>query len=93
MYLDEQDIPFVLSEIGARLLSHRGADNELLDDLLKSISCKAAVKAGMDTDAQELQQFAEAVLADNEVRNCPHGRPCVTYLSRYQLEKLFKRIV
>ena len=93
MYLDEQDIPFVLSEIGARLLSHRGADNELLDDLLKSISCKAAVKAGMDTDAQELQQFAEAVLADNEVRNCPHGRPCVTYLSCYQLEKLFKRIV
>ena len=93
MYLDEQDIPFVLSEIGARLLSHRGADNELLDDLLKSISCKAAVKAGMDTDAQELQQFAEAVLADSNVRNCPHGRPCVTYLSRYQLEKLFKRIL
>ena len=93
MYLAEEDIPFVLSDMAGRLQTHRGPDNELLDELLKSVACKAAVKAGMTTDTAELQTFAETVLADDTVRNCPHGRPCVTYVSRYQLEKLFKRIV
>ena len=93
MYLPVEDIPFVLSDMAARLQSHRGAENELLDELLKSMACKAAVKAGMVTDTAELQKFAQTVLADETVRNCPHGRPCVTYVSRYQLEKLFKRIV
>ena len=64
-----------------------------MDELLKSVACKSAVKAGMVSDPQELQRFAEAVLADDSIRNCPHGRPCITYLSRYQLEKLFKRVL
>ena len=93
MYLAPEDIPFVLSDLAGRIQSHRGTDNELLEELLKSVACKAAVKAGMFTDTAELQTFAETVLADETVRNCPHGRPCVTYVSRYQLEKLFKRIV
>ena len=93
MYLPQEDIPFVLSDLAGRLQSHRGTENELLDELLKSMACKAAVKAGMVTDTNELQKFAQTVLADDSVRNCPHGRPCVTFVSRYQLEKLFKRIV
>ena len=93
MYLPAEDIPFVLSDLASRLQSYRGTENELLDELLKSMACKAAVKAGMVTDTAELQKFARTVLADENVRNCPHGRPCVTYVSRYQLEKLFKRIV
>ena len=93
MYLAPEDISFVLSDLAGRIQAHRGADNELLEELLKSVACKAAVKAGMVTDTAELQKFAETVLADDTVRNCPHGRPCVTYVSRYQLEKLFKRIV
>ena len=93
MYLQEGDIPFVVSDMAQRLSAYRGPENEILDDLLKSISCKAAIKAGMDSDVRELQRFAERVLGDDNVRSCPHGRPCVTYLSRYQLEKLFKRVI
>ena len=93
MYLSPEDIPFVLSDMAGRIQSHRGSENELLDELLKSMACKAAVKAGMVTDTAELQTFAQTVLANDSVRNCPHGRPCVTYVSRYQLEKLFKRIL
>ena len=93
MYLAEGDIPFVVSDMAERLSRFRGAENEILDDLLKSVACKAAVKAGMDTSVQELQAFAQTVLDDDSIRNCPHGRPCVTYLSRYQLEKLFKRVL
>jgi len=93
MYLEPEDIPFVLSDMAGRLQSHRGPDNELLEELLKSMACKAAVKAGMVTETAELQAFAQTVLANDSVRNCPHGRPCVTYVSRYQLEKLFKRVL
>ncbi len=93
MYLEPEDLSFVLSDMANRLLSFRGADNELLEELLKSVSCKAAVKAGMVTDVQELQLFANQVLANENLRNCPHGRPCVTFVSRYQLEKLFKRVL
>ena len=93
MYLAPEDIPFVLSDMAGRLQSHRGTENELLEELLKSMACKAAVKAGMVTDTAELQTFAQTVLANDAVRNCPHGRPCVTYVSRYQLEKLFKRVL
>ena len=93
MYLAEGDIPFVVSDMAERLSRFRGAENEILDDLLKSVACKAAVKAGTDTSVPELQAFAQTVLDDDSIRNCPHGRPCVTYLSRYQLEKLFKRVL
>jgi len=93
MYLAEGDVDFVLSDLAGRLQSHRGPANELLEELLKSVACKAAVKAGMFTDNAELQKFAETVLATDSIRNCPHGRPCVTFVSRYQLEKLFKRVL
>ena len=93
MYLETADLPFVLSDIAGRLQSCRGAENELLEELLKSVACKAAVKAGMVTDDAELQIFAQRVLENDSLRNCPHGRPCVTFVSRYQLEKLFKRVL
>ena len=93
MYLESTDLPFVLSDIAGRLQSCRGAENELLEELLKSVACKAAVKAGMVTDNAELQIFAQSVLQNDSLRNCPHGRPCVTFVSRYQLEKLFKRVL
>ncbi len=93
MYLSAEDVPFVLSDMAGRLQSCRGAQNELLEELLKSVSCKAAVKAGMVTDTAELQKFAGEVLANDSLRNCPHGRPCLTYVTRYQLEKLFKRVL
>ena len=93
MYLESADLPFVLSDIAGRLQSCRGAENELLEELLKSVACKAAVKAGMITDNAELQIFAQSVLENDSLRNCPHGRPCVTFVSRYQLEKLFKRVL
>ena len=93
MYLETADLPFVLSDIAGRLQSCRGAENELLEELLKSVACKAAVKAGMVTDGAELQIFAQRVLENDSLRNCPHGRPCVTFVSRYQLEKLFKRVL
>lgn len=93
LYLDHADIPSVLSEMAEKLMLPVNADNNIHEDLLKSVSCKAAIKAGKSSDPAELQYLAEKVLSMPDVRNCPHGRPVAVYLSRRELEKRFKRIV
>lgn len=91
-YLDCADIGSVLSEMAEKLLSSRSPTPDRLDDLIHTVSCKAAVKAGMTTSMLELQQFCDRVLADPEVVCCPHGRPVTVRLSKYELDKMFKRV-
>ena len=62
------------------------------DELLHTVACKAAVKAGWDTGRQELERIVEEVLS-GRVKYCPHGRPVSAVLSKKDLEKMFKRIV
>ena len=92
VYLDLEEAPFLLAQVAQQLREGRKAESQVLDELRKSIACKAAVKAGHFTGEAELVRFAKQVLADETVRNCPHGRPAVVYLSRYELEKMFKRV-
>ena len=60
------------------------------DEVLASMACKAAVKAGMDTDPRELIPVVEAVLS-GRVKYCPHGRPVSMVLTKAQLDRNFKR--
>ena len=62
------------------------------DELLHTVACKAAIKAGWDTGRQELERIVEEVLS-GRVKYCPHGRPVSAVLSKKDLEKMFKRIV
>ena len=67
-------------------------EQEVWDEILHTVACKAAVKAGWDSAPQELETLVEAVLS-GQVKYCPHGRPVVVALSRKELDKMFKRIV
>ena len=62
------------------------------DEILHTVACKAAIKAGWDTDRQELQRIVDAVLS-GQVKYCPHGRPVSVTVTRRDLDRLFKRIV
>lgn len=62
------------------------------DEILHTVACKAAIKAGWDTDRQELERLVDAVLS-GQVKYCPHGRPVSIRLTRKDLDKQFKRIV
>lgn len=62
------------------------------DEILHTVACRAAVKAGWDSAPQELETLVAAVLS-GRVKYCPHGRPVVVALSRKELDKMFKRIV
>ena len=60
------------------------------DSLLQTMACKSAIKAGMWSDPSELQALADKVQS-GEIRYCPHGRPVAVKLSKYEMEKMFKR--
>ncbi len=91
-YLDCADIPETLCEMADKLMTSRTPVPDRLDDLIHTVSCKAAIKAGMETSMQEMQDFCSRVLADSEITSCPHGRPVTVRLSRYELDKMFKRV-
>ena len=62
------------------------------DEILHTVACKAAIKAGWDTSEAEREKIVEEVLS-GRVKYCPHGRPVSAVLSRRDLDKMFKRIV
>lgn len=62
------------------------------DEILHTVACKAAIKAGRRHDIAELERIAAAVCA-GEVKYCPHGRPVSVKLSKKELDKFFSRIV
>ncbi len=67
--------------------------NDLIMDYLAQKACKHAVKGGDDLSKDEIVNLLED-LARNEPRlQCPHGRPFVVELKRYEIDKWFKRIV
>ena len=88
--LDPAQTISALEEIAEKL--RRGRTDLMRDEILQTISCKAAIKAGWDTDPEEMRVLAEKV-ASGEIRYCPHGRPVAVRLTRKELDKQFKRIV
>ena len=60
------------------------------DSLLSTMAGKSAIKAGMHTDPAELRRLVDRVQS-GEIQYCPHGRPVAVKLSKYQVEKMFKR--
>ena len=81
-----------LEQLAADLLNGRkGSKDTVRDELLHTVACKAAIKAGWKNDEKELLAIAEAVMAREDLKYCPHGRPICVSLSKKQLEKQFKR--
>lgn len=78
----------------AQVLLNGGDDIEglLFDDVLHTVACKGAIKANEQTSPQELELLAKRVWEDTSIRYCPHGRPIVTTMSKYNIERNFGRI-
>ena len=90
-YLDAGDIEPALCELARRLRVAGAADpDSARDELLHTMACKAAIKGGWRSGAEELEEVARLVMS-GAVKYCPHGRPVAVELTRKQLEKQFKR--
>ena len=81
-----------LEEIAVDLLTGRRTDkNTVRDEVLHTVACKAAIKAGWKNDEKELLALVKQVMSNDDLKYCPHGRPICISLSKKQLEKQFKR--
>ncbi len=70
----------------------RSVSRDLLLDRLAMTACKAAVKGNSRMSFQEADKLLEQLFASDNPYNCPHGRPTVFSVSRYELERRFKRV-
>jgi DNA mismatch repair protein MutL len=64
---------------------------QILDDMLHMVACKAAVKAGDPLTPGEIQSLVQAGASAEEGHHCPHGRPAVLRLTLGELERQFQR--
>lgn len=90
--IDEGDAVSALEEIAGRLVSGHADPSGARDALLATLACKAAIKGGRKSDERELRALVDKVQT-GEIEYCPHGRPVKAKLTKYELEKMFKRIV
>ena len=72
--------------------SVRGTPQSVLEKVA-SMSCKAAVKGNHRMSTKEAHALIDELLTLDNPYNCPHGRPTIISMSKYELEKKFKRIV
>ena len=90
--LEGEDITSLISEIAETLRITGEPLPKKIDDILHSISCKSAIKAGNITSKEELLSLAKKVLTSKSLMYCPHGRPIAFELKRSQIEKQFGRL-
>ena len=92
MDLDPSHAAEAIEEMAADLLNgRREKATTVRDEILHTVACKAAIKAGWKNDEAELLAVAKEVMAREDLKHCPHGRPICITLSKKQLEKQFKR--
>lgn len=60
---------------------------------IASMSCKAAVKGNNRLSLEEINTLIDELLTLDNPYNCPHGRPTIFSMSKYEIEKKFKRVV
>ena len=85
-----EDAPATLEELCRKLTLGRADPAAAGDELLHTMACKSAIKAGMDTNPAEMRVLVVKVQS-GVIQYCPHGRPVKYRLTRYDIEKMVKR--
>ena len=58
-----------------------------------TMSCKAAIKGNQKITKEEMEQLFDDLMKLENPYNCPHGRPTIISMTKYEIEKKFKRII
>lgn len=91
--LNGSDTKDLILEIADKLLEHKtDIEPDKMDWLFHSASCRSAVKGGDYTTPQERELFIKKLFSMPNIKYCPHGRPVMFKISRYEIEKQFGRI-
>ncbi|MDO4608029.1 MAG: DNA mismatch repair endonuclease MutL [Clostridia bacterium] len=90
--LNSEDTESIITEVAHSLAQKGSVELERIDDILHSVACKSAIKAGYITSNIEKLNLAIRVLGDDDIMYCPHGRPVAFEIKQSSLEKYFGRI-
>ena len=71
----------------------RMTDMDILTEKVASMSCKAAIKGNNKISYKEAEELMDELMKADNPYNCPHGRPTLIVMSKYDIERKFKRIV
>lgn len=71
----------------------KGEISYLRDKAIYTVACRAAIKANKVLSVKEMESLVKEVFSLEGISTCPHGRPISVKMSKYQIEKMFKRIV
>lgn len=76
------------------IMSDKRKENILVEEeALYRVACKSAVKANKKLDELEIKKILKDLISIENPYTCPHGRPTIIKITKYELEKMFKRIV
>lgn len=90
--LRNEDTQSIIVEVASGLAQKGNIELDRIDDILHTVACKAAIKAGYITSNTEKLNLAIRILSNNDIMYCPHGRPVAFEIKQSQLEKHFGRI-
>ena len=92
-FIMEMDMEEIICEVADNLLKHKqNPQTGILDDMLHTMACKAAVKAHDKSSPEEMKSLVEQVFMDENVRHCPHGRPVMFTMTKANIDHQFKRV-
>ncbi len=84
----------LMLEILDSLSEFRGRETpQMITEKIASMSCKAAVKGNQKLSRPEIEALIRELLTLDNPYHCPHGRPTIISMSKYELEKKFKRVL
>ncbi|MDP4180894.1 MAG: DNA mismatch repair endonuclease MutL [Bacillota bacterium] len=91
---DTDSVKELFLEIIDKIKKSNSEDVSLIaDEAIYTIACKSAVKANKKLDEKEINAILEKLDRAENPYTCPHGRPVIVKLTKYELEKMFKRIL
>jgi DNA mismatch repair protein MutL len=91
---EDVDMKYMFMELLGDFASLNGkATPDLILEKVASMSCKAAIKGNQHISRPEMETLIEELLELENPYQCPHGRPTIISMSKYEIEKKFKRIV
>ena len=91
-FIMELDMEDIICEVADNLAMHKQSPQSgALDDMLHTVACKSAIKANDKNTPEEMLSLCEQVCRDERIRHCPHGRPVMFTMSKYNLDHQFRR--
>lgn len=91
-FITELEMEDIICEVAENLRMHKQSPQSgVLDDMLHTVACKAAIKANDRNTPAEMKALAEQVCYDERIRHCPHGRPVMFTMTKYNIDHQFRR--